>query len=192
MRVGARRLIRTRTDPACSAPQKPEEDEAAEPTIADVYRNERPRLLRLLRRRTTIEEAQDIVQQVFCRLLGKSRAEAPMRSPDAYLHRAVVNHRRDRGRADQRRSAALHISGDAVDELAAPDQTAALEARDMLRRIEAAIGSLKPKTREIFLAHRIDGYSYAEIAARTGLSIKAVEKQMSNAIAHLDRILGPL
>ena len=42
-----------------------------------------------------------------------------------------------------------------------------------------------------FLAHRIDGYGYAEIAHRTGLSIKTVEKHMSRAIAALDRINCP-
>ena len=57
----------------------------------------------------------------------------------------------------------------------------------MLRRLERAMLRLRPKTREIFLAHRLDGYSYTEIAARTGLSVKGVEKQMSKAIAQLDR-----
>jgi RNA polymerase sigma-70 factor (ECF subfamily) len=46
---------------------------------------------------------------------------------------------------------------------------------------------LKPITRQIFLAHRVDGYSYGEIAERTGLSVKGVEKHMSRAIAHIDR-----
>jgi RNA polymerase sigma-70 factor (ECF subfamily) len=39
------------------------------------------------------------------------------------------------------------------------------------------------------MAHRLDGLSYAEIAARTGLSIKGVEKHMCKAIAQLDRSL---
>ena len=69
------------------------------------------------------------------------------------------------------------------------DQVAVLESRDTLRRLEAAISKLKPKTREIFLAHRLDGLSYAEIAELTGLSVKGVEKQMSKAIAKIDRLL---
>jgi len=64
-----------------------------------------------------------------------------------------------------------------------------MEQRDTLRRIERAVEKLKPRTREIFLAHRVDGLSYAEIAERTGLSIKGVEKQMSKAIAKIDRML---
>ena len=69
------------------------------------------------------------------------------------------------------------------------DQVAVLEARDTLRRLEQAIGKLKARTREIFLAQRIEGLSYAEIAERTGLSVKGVEKQMSKAIAKIDRML---
>jgi RNA polymerase sigma-70 factor (ECF subfamily) len=66
---------------------------------------------------------------------------------------------------------------------------AELEHRDTLRRLEAAMLRLKPKTREIFLAKRLDGMSYAEIAERTGLSVKGVEKHMSKAIAMLDRAM---
>jgi RNA polymerase sigma-70 factor (ECF subfamily) len=59
----------------------------------------------------------------------------------------------------------------------------------MLRRLEAAMLRLRPKTREIFMAHRVHGLSYAEISERTGLSIKGVEKQMAKAIVQIDRIL---
>jgi RNA polymerase sigma-70 factor (ECF subfamily) len=65
-----------------------------------------------------------------------------------------------------------------------------LEARDMLLRVEAAVGRLKPRTRAIFLAHRIEGLSYADIAGRMGMSVKGVEKQMSKAIASIDRMVG--
>jgi RNA polymerase sigma-70 factor (ECF subfamily) len=60
----------------------------------------------------------------------------------------------------------------------------------MLQRLELALQRLKPRTREIFLAHRIDGYSYVEIAALTGLSVKGVEKHMSRAIAFIDRVFA--
>ena len=69
------------------------------------------------------------------------------------------------------------------------DVQAQLETRDTLRRLEAAVARMKPRTRTIFLAHRIEGLSYAEIAERFGLSVKGVEKQMSKAIAQIDRML---
>lgn len=53
---------------------------------------------------------------------------------------------------------------------------------DLLRRLEAAVAAMPRKQREIFLAHRLDDMSYAEIAARTGLSTRQVERQMARAI----------
>ena len=48
---------------------------------------------------------------------------------------------------------------------------------------------LSPKTRQIFLAKRLDGMSYAEIARRTGLSVKRVERHIAKALATIDREL---
>ena len=42
----------------------------------------------------------------------------------------------------------------------------------MLRRVETAALKMRPLTREIFMAHRLDGYTYAEIAELTGLNVQ--------------------
>jgi RNA polymerase sigma factor (sigma-70 family) len=91
----------------------------------------------------------------------------------------------------QVRGHAAEIGLRAVDELqlVGIDQQRLLESRDMLARVEAAVMRLRPRTREIFLAHRVEGLSYGEIAQRTGLSAKGVEKQMSKAIAAIDRLI---
>ena len=150
-----------------------------------LYRAHHDGLVRFIRRRVRDERAHDVVQRVFCRLAGLSeREQQGIAAPVAYLRRAAANMLRDDARQDERRSSALHLGDDEVC-LRSADQWAALEARDRLRRLEEALLRLKPRTREIFLAHRIDGYSYAEIAARTGLSIKTVEMHMTRAIAYL-------
>ena len=56
---------------------------------------------------------------------------------------------------------------------------------ELLRRLEDAVASMPRVQREIFLAHRLDDMSYAEIARRTGLSVKQVERQMARAIYKL-------
>jgi RNA polymerase sigma-70 factor (ECF subfamily) len=128
------------------------------------------------------------VQDAFSRYLGLAPSRsAAIDRPGAYLRRIGRNLLRDRAKISARRSAQLHVAD--AERLAGPDQQALLETRDMLRRLEAAMLKLKPQTREIFMAHRLDGMSYAEISARTGLSIKGVEKQMSKAIARIDRLL---
>lgn len=160
----------------------------APPTFLEtLYRAHRGKLLRLLGRRMPGERAQDIVQQAFCRLARLTDAEQQeIAAPGAYLRRTADNLVRDEARQAERRSAHLHLCDEEV-ALQSTDQLAMLEARDGLRRLEEALERLKPRTREIFLAHRIDGYSYAEIAARTELSIKTVEMHMTRAIAYLDR-----
>lgn len=152
-----------------------------------LYRAHHDSLVRFIRRRTQREPAHDVAQRVFCRIAGLTEQEQQrISAPAAYLRHAADNMIRDDARQDHRRSASLHVDADEI-ALPAGDQWVALEARDRLRRLEAALERLKPRTREIFLAHRIDGYSYAEIAARTGLSIKTVEMHMTRAIAYLEK-----
>ena len=60
---------------------------------------------------------------------------------------------------------------------------------DTLRRVEEAFGNIPLKQRNIFLAHRIEKMPYAEIARRTGMTIKQVERQMAKVIYKLHRQL---
>lgn len=157
--------------------------------LEELYRAERPGLLRFLSRRTPPDSAEDMVQQVFARMAAKTADPvAAIASPGAYLREAARNLIRDQARAAARGSAHLHVPADA-ETLCGGDPIAAIEARDRLARIEEAVLRLKPLTRQIFLARRLDGYSYAEIAQQTGLSVKGVEKQMSRAIKQLGRHL---
>ena len=55
-----------------------------------------------------------------------------------------------------------------------------------LGRLEAAMSRLNPVTREIFLAKRLDGMSYSEIARRTGLSVRQVERHIAKALMTID------
>jgi RNA polymerase sigma factor (sigma-70 family) len=67
-----------------------------------------------------------------------------------------------------------------------------LDDAELRHRLERAMRMLPRLTRELFLAHRLDGMPYAEIAQRTGLSVREVERQMARAIIAIDRSLnGP-
>lgn len=130
------------------------------------------------------ETVRDVVHEAFAKFSALSLARRLLVTrPDAYLYRMCVNLMRDRGRAERTQ----HSFCENIEEAASHNPFAELEHRDTLRRLEAAMLRLKPKTREIFLAKRLDGMSYAEIAVRTGLSVKGVEKHMSKAIAMIDR-----
>ena len=60
---------------------------------------------------------------------------------------------------------------------------------ELLKKLERAMLKLPRSTREIFLAHRLNDMSYREIADRTGLKVRQVERQMAKAIYRLCREL---
>jgi RNA polymerase sigma factor (sigma-70 family) len=158
--------------------------------MAALYEAEAPRLWRFFRRRTACpDEAQDLVHETFTRALGQGR-QTRVRNPGGYLTRIAQNLLRDRAKIARRRSADLHVSAD--DDLpTAIDPIHLLEVRDMLDRLDLAMLELPETTREVFMAHRLEGLTYAEIAGRTGLTIKQVEKAIARAMVALDRTLGP-
>ena len=168
----------------------PPDDRVGALDLGDLYQREAPRLLRLFARYSTPHEASDLVQESFVRFVDASSAgDNPIRQPEAYLNTVAHNLLRNRAKIALRRSLALHADLD-ENAVAAQDPVAALEARDLLNRVQAALMRLSPKTRTIFLAHRVDGHSYKDIAKQTGLSIKGIEWHMSKAISHLDRALN--
>jgi len=157
--------------------------------LEDLYRSQSGRLQRYFACNKARQDAADLVQESFARLAEAGRDPARrIEEPEAYLGRVATNLLRNRARSALQRSLAQQVPAEEAG-LRAPDMIAALEARDMLARLQTALEKLKPKTREIFLAHRVDGMSYRDIAAAQGLSIKGVEWHMRRAIAQLDRAL---
>jgi RNA polymerase sigma-70 factor (ECF subfamily) len=167
----------------------PEAEAEGRARVQQLYCEHSPALVRQLTRKTGCRElARELANETFIRLLRMAPGNlGRIEQPEAFLRHVSTNLLRDWGRTAalrQRSQPALELASDRHF-----DQVAALESRDTLRRLEQAVAKLKPKTREIFLAHRLHGFSYAEIAERTGLSVKGVEKQMSKAIAKIDRFL---
>lgn len=54
-------------------------------------------------------------------------------------------------------------------------------------RMERAVRKLPRLQREIFLAARLDDMSYVEIAERTGLSVREVEREIARALVSIAR-----
>ena len=158
----------------------PPEDRVPRPAFAleELYRVHGPRLLRFFSRRTDRQDADDLLHESFVRFANSPACrDRAVECPEAYLNQIATNLLRDRAKSALQRSLASHVPVDEV------------EARDRLNRLQNALVRLKPKTREIFLAHRLDGMSYKQIAERSGLSVKGVEWHMSKAIDHIDRAL---
>lgn len=179
------------SESATRAPKMPTGSEQGAVQLELLYRNEQRGLVRFFTRyRASHEEAQDLAQESFLRLTEVD-LDAPGRllRPAAYLRKIARNLLFDRVKSAKRRHEVGCLSADDVP-LPGADEHRRLEARDSLTRLEAAIKLLKPKTREVFLAYHIEFLSYAEIAARTGLSVSGVEKQMGLAFDEIHRLTG--
>ena len=59
----------------------------------------------------------------------------------------------------------------------------------LLEHIEAALDELPPEQRDVFIAHEIDGRSFKELAAETGLSINTLLSRKRYAVLHLRKRL---
>lgn len=158
-----------------------------------LYRSQAQRLIRSLARRLhNRDEADDLAHDAFVRMASSEQVRAQnVACPEAFLSRIARNILCDDAKSARRRAASSEVALEDAG-LIAPDQQSALEARDMLKRVEAAMLRLKPMTFDIFIAHRFHGYSRAEIAAQTGLGVRGVDKHMRKATDHLRRTLGSL
>lgn len=157
-----------------------------------LYRSQAGRLLRMFNRRSDPQDAADLVQEAFARYADATlERDAKPDCPESYLTQVAVNVMRERGRSPAHRATLSSVPvGDVA--LVGPDQEAALQARDMLNRVDEIMMMVKPLTRDIFIARRYHQLSRAEIAAQTGLSLRAVDKQLARGWQHLLRHLGEL
>lgn len=161
-------------------------------TLETLYRTHAPRLLRFFSRRAGRDDAHDLVHEAFARFAGlDDAATRAVARPEAYLGTVATNLLRDRARVAARRALERHGP---FDENSVPcaDPHKLLEDRDTLARLEKAVARLSSRRRRIFLLHRLERLTYAEIADEVGMSVKGVKKQMAKALFELRRDMGPL
>ncbi|GLK75520.1 DNA-directed RNA polymerase sigma-70 factor [Methylopila jiangsuensis] len=158
-----------------------------------LFVDHRAPLERLVGRRVRDREtAAEIVQDVFARVW---RAGSAGSSDDdrRILYAAARNAAVDHNLAQSRRSRALArlTPEQLMQDDAAPDQT--LASRAAIVALEEALADLPERTRAIFVARRLRGESNAVIAARLGISVRAVEKHLVRGLAHCrERLSGHL
>lgn len=134
----------------------------------------------LMRRGRTEHDADDLLQEAWVRLACYER-EHPVDKPEAFLMRVALNLSIDAHRLRQNHGEEVQLEH-AVLVDAAPSTEAVLLARERVARLSICLGRLTEKTRVIFLAHRIDGLSYQEIADQHNMSTSAVAKHVAKAL----------
>ncbi|MGZ5477372.1 MAG: RNA polymerase sigma factor [Thermoanaerobaculia bacterium] len=166
--------------------------------IAEAIGSEQSRLRNFIRRRVPdASDAEDILQDVFYELIEANRLMKPIERVGAWLFRVARNRITDLFR--KRKFAGVEpaeVTGGhepllLEDLLPSPDAGPDAEyARGvLLEELAEAIDELPEEQREVFIAHEVDGVSFKQLAAQTGLSVNTLLSRKHYAVLHLRRRL---
>ena len=169
--------------------------------ISEVVKREQFRLRNFIRRRVPDpRDAEDILQDVFCELVEANRLLMPIEHIAGWLFRVARNRITDLFRKKKPDSLSDTAITDENDELlqledllpspeAGPE---ALYARNvLLDELELAIDELPEEQREVFVAHELEGRSFKDMAAETGVGVNTLLSRKRYAVLHLrERLQG--
>ncbi|AHE53268.1 hypothetical protein NX02_07715 [Sphingomonas sanxanigenens DSM 19645 = NX02] len=140
-----------------------------------VYLSNRPALLRFLRARGAGARAEDLVQELWLRIAAPPRA--PIVDPLNYLFRAANNLMVNAYRGETRHEARNDAWGDMTAGHES-DAWGAIVARQEIALARQRLQAAGQRVLDIFFLFRAEGLTQREIAARYGLSVSAVEKDI--------------
>jgi RNA polymerase sigma factor (sigma-70 family) len=169
-----------------------------EQRISQVVQREQLRLRNFIRRRVPdSRDVEDILQDVFSELVEANHLLMPIEHVTGWLFRVARNRITDLFRKKSPESWSNAAGTAAADEdgerlaledlLPSPDAGPdALYARHvLLAELESAVDELPEEQREVFVAHELDGRSFKEMAAETGVSINTLLSRKRYAVRHL-------
>ncbi len=170
--------------------------------ISEVVEREQSRLRSFIRRRVPdARDAEDILQEVLYELVEANRLLMPIEHVTGWLFRVARNRITDLFRRKQPGSlgeaAGTDENGERLpweDLLPSPDAgPEALYARGvLLEALEAALDELPKEQREVFIAHELEGRSFKEMAAETGVSVNTLLSRKRYAVMHLREQLADI
>ena len=170
--------------------------------ISEVVERERSRLRNFIRRRVPDpRDAEDILQDVFYELVEANRLLMPIGHVTGWLFRVARNRITDLWRRKRPESfsgsAATPRDDDSLqleDLLPSPNAgPEAIYARNvLLAELESAVAELPVEQREVFVAHELQGRSFKEISAESGVNVNTLLSRKRYAVLHLRRRLQKL
>ncbi|HSO93498.1 MAG TPA: sigma-70 family RNA polymerase sigma factor [Candidatus Dormibacteraeota bacterium] len=167
--------------------------------LTEVVERERSRLRNFIRQRVADpRDAEDILQEVFYELVEANRLLMPIDHVTGWLFRVARNRITDLFRKKQPESFSDNAVADEDDEplpfedlLPSPDAgPEALFARSLLLdELEVAVNELPEEQRDAFVGHELEGRSFKEMAAETGVSVNTLLSRKRYAVLHLRKRL---
>jgi RNA polymerase sigma factor (sigma-70 family) len=163
--------------------------------ITEIVDREQSRLRRFIQSRVRdLQDAEDILQDVFCEFVIASQMAPPIRNTTAWLVSVARNRIIDMFRKQKPFVPPSDPDEDVfrLNELlpaqsAGPD--AAYARNLLLAEFESALAELAPEQRDVFIAHEFEGRSFREMAEQTGISINTLLARKRYAVHHLRRRL---
>lgn len=143
-------------------------------------------------------DAEDILQDAFYELIEANRMMKPIEHVGAWLFRVTRNRiadlfRRKGTEAPSGPAAVADTGSSVLWEDLLPSRDAGPEAvfarGVLLEELEAALDELPEEQRDVFIAHELDGRSFKELAAETGVSVNTLLSRKHYAVRHLRRRL---
>jgi RNA polymerase sigma factor (sigma-70 family) len=163
--------------------------------ISEAIDRDKTRLRNFIRRRVADpSDAEDILQEVFYELVETYRLMKPIEQVGAWLFRVARNRITDLFRKRKPEASTNDPVAEEEGEFLTledllPSRDAGPEAAYartvLLAELEDALEELPDEQREVFLAHEIEGRSFKELAAETGLSVNTLLSRKHYAVIHL-------
>jgi RNA polymerase sigma factor (sigma-70 family) len=163
--------------------------------ISEVVNREQSRLRNFIRRRVPDpRDAEDILQDVFYELVEANRMLMPIEHIAGCLFRVARNRIIDLLRKKKPESFSDTAFADEDGKMPRledmlPSADAGPEAlylrNVLLDALELAVDELPPEQREVFVAHELEGRSFKEMAAGTGVSVNTLLSRKRYAVLHL-------
>ena len=168
--------------------------------ISAAFEQQRTRLRNFIRSRVPDQEdAEDILQDVFFELVEAYRLMKPIRTLGGWLFQIARNRIIDRFRKRKLEAIAETDSivgededmGSILDLLPSPDDgpEAAYARSVLVEEMLEALAELPNEQRAVFIAHEIEGRSFAQLAAESGTSVNTLLSRKRYAVQHLQRRL---
>ncbi|MFS1525145.1 sigma-70 family RNA polymerase sigma factor [Microbulbifer sp. 2304DJ12-6] len=135
----------------------------------------------IARRNPGGNNAQDLAQDTFVRLLDRPRLPEAIRSPRAWLTKVAGNLLIDQIRRQVLERNYLAVLEN-LPEATYPSPEDKWELLGLLEHIDQLLSGLRPLEKTVFLMARLDGMTYRQVAESQGLSLSSVEKYIAKAM----------
>jgi RNA polymerase sigma factor (sigma-70 family) len=167
--------------------------------IAEIIREKRSRLRQFIRKHVANDaDAEDLLQEVFYRLIEANRLLMPVEHVTAWLFQVARNRITDFFRKKKPQLFSQIVIEDETGELLlfedllpSPDEgPEALYIRNaLLEEVEHALDELPKEQRDVFVAHEVEGRSFKELSAESGVNVNTLLARKRYAVLHLRRRL---